>query len=194
MWKEIPNTDGLYFANKKGQIKSADRPRRTVSRSGEEGLYIRKGKILAQPLTSHGYPCVTIKLLDGTQKVMCVHKLIALTFIENPDNKPQINHIDGNKLNNAVSNLEWCTAQENIKHAYANKLNKGSHPMSGRIGKLHPRSKPVIVYDLNGNYISEYESASLAAQALGIPLSPHIYGCLHGERKHSHGYIWKYKP
>lgn len=80
-----------------------------------------------------GYHWVGLK---GSNKKMCkVHRLVAQTFIDNPNNLPVVNHIDGNKLNNHVSNLEWCTHQDNTKHAHANGLVSVKH------GEAHPNSK-----------------------------------------------------
>jgi len=185
MWKEIPNTDGLYFANEDGEIKSAPR----MSRVKNNHQYLRGGKILKQSINSHGYPCVTIKYLDGSQRVVAVHRLVACTFIPNPENKPQINHIDGVKTNNCVSNLEWCTARENLMHAFSSGLNKGGKPWLGKSGKLHPNSICVRAFDDNGNFVAEYESISLASKATGIGDS-HISQCVNGKRKHAGGLVW----
>ncbi len=193
MWKEIPNTDGLYFASEEGQIKSAPRMRR-INIRGKKSEYLRNGKILKQAINSHGYPCVTIKFLNGTQKVVTVHRLIAMTFIPNVKGKPQVNHIDGDKRNNNVSNLEWCTASENLKHAFNTGLNKGRSPWRGKYGKQHFNSMPVIMCDKDGNEIKEFESMSLAASALGKPNgSGHISDCAHGKRNVAFGYKWKLK-
>ena len=193
MWKPIPGTNDLYFANENGEIMSSPRKRAFVSHKTIEGEYLRKGKILKQPLNKNGYPCVTIKLLDGSQKFITVHKLIATTFIPNPENKPQINHIDGNKLNNAVSNLEWCTVQENIIHAYKMGLNKAGKAWLGKAGKDHPNSIPVVAYYPDGSVYKEYESACLAAKDMGLSSSAHISQCVHGKRKTTAGFIWKAK-
>jgi hypothetical protein len=192
MWKEIPDTDGLYFANEFGNIKSSSRSVKLVSHN-KASYYMRAGKILKQPLNSHGYPCVTIKYLNGTQKVVQVHRLIAKTFIPNPDNLPQINHIDGNKCNNNVQNLEWCSVRDNIRHAYKTGLNQGSKPWLGKVGKMHPNSIPVIALNLDGSLYKEYESISLAAKDVGMCSSSHISACLHGHRKSAGGFIWKFK-
>jgi hypothetical protein len=192
MWKEIPDTDGLYFANENGQIKSSDRWRNTKNQYSKS-KYIRHGKILKPVLNSHGYYCVTIKYLNGSQKVMTVHRLIAKTFLPNPDNKPQINHIDGIKTNNCVSNLEWCTASENIHHAFSTGLNKGGKPWLNKFGKLHPNSIPVQAYDKNNNLVAEFESMNIAAKNLNMKSSSHISSCINGKRKTAGGYFWKIK-
>ena len=191
MWKEIPDTDGLYFANPEGQIKSSDRVC-PLYLNNRISSYVRKGRVLKQTLNSRGYPCVTIKYRDGSQKVWQSHQLIALTFIPNPENKPQINHIDGVKTNNNVSNLEWCTASENLKHAFALGLNKGGRPWLGKEGRLHPNSKPVQAFDINGNLVAEFESIRLASKSLGVSDS-HISSCVNGHRKSAGGYVWKAK-
>lgn len=190
MWKVIPDTDGLYFANEDGEIKSKDRRIRYKNGAGAEGYCIRKGKTLKPAPNTYGYPCITVKYLDGHQKTVPVHILVARAFIPNPENKPQINHKDGNKKNNCISNLEWVTNSENIKHAYALKLNPGSSPWKGKRGKLHPNSKPVVMCDKEGNVIKRFESIMLAAEDVGISFS-HIAACVRGERKTCGGYIWK---
>lgn len=193
MWKIIPNTDELYYANEEGEIMSSSRECIHMSHGEQTGYYLRKGKILKQTINSKGYSCVTIKYLDGSQKVITVHQLIAKTFIPNPDNKPQINHIDGNKQNNNINNLEWCTAKENIIHAYKTGLNKGSKPWKGKCGKDHNRSIPVIAYNLDGSFYKEYENQTFAAKDLNMSSSSHISSCLKGKRKTAGGFIWKQK-
>lgn len=191
IWKEIPNTNGLYFASTYGQIKSGDRLR-YYKAFHKPGYYMRKGKILKTPLNSHGYPCVTLKFLDGTQKVVTVHRLIALTFLKQPNEESnQVNHIDGNKTNNRVDNLEWCTVQENILHAYAMGLNKGSKPMLGKTSNMNPRAKSIYMCDMQGNILKKYLCITDAAKELKVS-SSHISSCAKGKRKSCAGYKWIY--
>lgn len=191
MWKEIPNCDGLYLANEKGQIKSKDRPRRHFSIKEDNCFYNRKGIILKPVLDISGYYRVTITFKNRKQKVFPVHRLIAQTFIPNPENKPQVNHKDGNKTNNNVENLEWVTVQENIVHAFENGLNKGSKPWLGKTGAEHNKSKAIIRCDINGNELEEFPSVTEASKHYGR-LS-HISACARGERKTCGGFRWKYK-
>ena len=92
------------------------------------------GKKLTTTLNHSGYPYVHMRMLDGKLKKHYVHRVIAYKFHENPENKPQINHIDGDKLNNHASNLEWATQSENIRHAHDTGLKHG------RAGTKHHRS------------------------------------------------------
>lgn len=103
IWRVIPSLEGRYEASDHGDIRHVTnhKPRRA-----------RRNR--------YGYLQMNFSLNDGTgkTKTILVHKLIAETFIENPNNLPYINHIDGDKTNNHVDNLEWCTASENSRHAY----------------------------------------------------------------------------
>lgn len=190
MWKKIPNTD-FYYANMSGQIKSVDHRQYYISH-GRETSYIRKGKVLKQVIDSNGYYCVAITFKNKKQKVIQVHRLIAKTFIPNPENKPQVNHIDGNKLNNKVSNLEWCSVRDNLLHAYKTGLNKGSHHMAGKFNEKHPNSKPIYMCDKDGKILKEFPSLSEATRQTGF-LTTHISACARGKRKTCGGYRWIFK-
>ena len=154
--------------------------------------YIKKGRVLKQPTNSHGYLYVSIHK-DGKQRVIQSHELIAKTFLPNPENKPQVNHIDGNKKNNKVDNLEWVTPSENLLHAFRTGLNPGSRPWAGKTGKDHIRSIPVIMCSPSGEELREFENITFAAKYLGLKSGSHISQCLKGMRKYCGGYKWKYK-
>ena len=98
-WKPVPGYEGLYEVSDQGRVK------------GPKGLVKPK-------IGKNGYARTEL-WKKGERWRPSIHRLVAQTFIENSANKPQVNHLDGNKLNNAVSNLQWCTAQENMLHAVA---------------------------------------------------------------------------
>lgn len=112
------------------------------------------------------------------KKTFTLHRLVALTFLVNPENKEQVNHKDGNKLNNSVQNLEWCSNKENQIHKFQNGLGNN---YTRKIGQ----------YDLNDNLIKEYESIISASKEVNISPSS-IKGVLKNYRKTSAGFIWKY--
>ena len=113
VWKDIEGYEGLYQVSTCGNIKSLAKPRK----NGNGRSYIQKEKLLKQSFTSTGYKKVEL-YKDGKRKSFKVHRLVAIAFIPNPDNKPEVNHIDGNKINNNIDNLEWVTSSENSIHAY----------------------------------------------------------------------------
>ena len=112
IWKDIKGYEGMYQASNLGQIKS---------------LKLKKEKILKQCKNEHGYLVVNL-CKNGKWKTCRVHRLIADTFIPNPENKPCVNHINGQKDDNNIKNLEFCTYSENMFHAYKNNLNNAKTP------------------------------------------------------------------
>lgn len=127
--------------------------------------------------------------VNGKRKYIHVHRLVALTFIPNPLNKPQINHKDGNKLNNCVSNLEWVTASENHKHLYTVLGRKGIN--HNRFGKLSHTNKEIHQFTKEGELIQTYYSLKYAGEVTGID-STSICKAAKGVINTAGGYIWKY--
>lgn len=143
IWKDIPNYEGLYQASNLGSIKNS-----------------RTEKILKPRIDKNGY-FKHILYIKGVPKEFRTHRLIALTFIENPNNLPQVNHIDENKENNCVDNLEWIDAKGNSNHATRNRR--------VAIGvKKSSKKKPVNQYDLDGNFIKTWESLREIERELNI--------------------------
>ena len=123
----------------------------------------------------NGYKRVTIN-----KKTHTIHRLVAIAFIQNIDNKPCVNHIDGDKLNNHVNNLEWCTHSENLKHAISNNLLS-----------LNPVTKKVIQFDKSNNIINTFNSMKEASYKTNINRGS-ISAVCRGRYKTAGGYIWKY--
>lgn len=128
IWKDlkIKKYNILYTYKKLYKISNYGRIKSLGIYHGKTNNFFEKEHILKARINKFGY--ITYSLANyGKTNYISVHRAVAETFIPNPDNKPQVNHIDGNKLNNKVENLEWCTASENVKHAYREglKISKG---------------------------------------------------------------------
>lgn len=116
-WRDISGYEGIYQASTHGSIRSCPR---TVRQ--KNGVYkTLKGRTLSQCATNAGYMIVQL-YKNGCRRGMLVHRLVAMTFVRNPECKPYNNHIDGDKLNNCANNLEWVTQSENMRHAVDNGL------------------------------------------------------------------------
>ena len=119
VWKDIEGYEGLYQVSNFGNIKSLAR----IVHSEKRSDYKIKEKVLKQSDTTTGYKKVELHKDNKKRKSFKVHRLVAQAFIPNPENKREVNHIDGNKHNNNVNNLEWVTSSENKLHAFEMHLN-----------------------------------------------------------------------
>lgn len=113
-WKEIKGYEGMYEVSDQGNVRSMDRMLKN-----RWGMFLKKGQPLKPFLTGKFRNYMAVQL---SGKQFKVHRLVAEAFIPNPENKPEVNHKDGDTFNNEVSNLEWVTTQENITHAWENGL------------------------------------------------------------------------
>ena len=163
---EIRGYEGLYWINRDGVIKS-------------------KYKIKTPSINKDEYYIVGLSK-NGKRKSFYVHRLLAETFIPNPDNLPQVNHKDENKLNNSLDNLEWCTQSYNFYYGTRGERSSKTQRLTS------PLRKPILQYTLNGDFVKEYSSACEAARELDIHQS-NICKCCKGIYRQSNGYIWKYK-
>ena len=142
----------------------------------------KKSGILLKAYVRRLYKTVSLrKPGEKTSTTLHIHRLVAKAFIPNPHNFPQVNHIDGDKLNNNVENLEWCTCGMNIKHAYDTGLRE---PID------HPLKKSVLQIDKDNNVINRFPSMNDAERKTGIR---HINEVISGAkyRKTAGGYYWR---
>jgi hypothetical protein len=178
IWKSILGYEKLYEISNLGNVKSLN-----YNHTG-------KPKILALKHHKSGY--LTVMLCNnGVKKNKSVHVLVAEAFIENPNSYPCVNHIDGNKNNNNVSNLEWVTHSQNTQHAINTGLRLDSN-MRGKQGALNKLSKPVLQYSKDGTFVKKWLSISEAARFYNCSPST-ILNCCAGRIKSCKGYIWE-KP
>ena len=183
IWKDIPNYEGLYQVSNFGRIKKLNK-KMIVKQENRTFIYHSKERMLKPQKEKTGY--FNVVLYNATNKKhFKVHRLVAEAFIPNPENKPQVNHIDGNKQNNCVSNLEFCTNGENQIHAWGTGLQKRY------IGKENPKSKKVKQFDINNKYIKTWDCIREVERTLKIK-NYNITSCCKGKRKTAGGYIWRY--
>lgn len=156
-----------------------------VSRDGE----VRRKNSLKglSPRNRKGYLCVDL-YEDCNRVTRRVHRLVAEAFVPNPDNKPEVNHKDGNKLNNSADNLEWVTKKENCRHAWNNGL---VHPSYGMLGKKNPNSGrkgiPIRIVETGEEFTSSIE----CEKAINGN-NRHINDCLRGRQRTHRGYHFEY--
>ena len=149
---------------------------------GYEGLYAvtscgkiwsyKRKKFLRPFADTKGYLKVGL-YKDGERKWYYIHRLVCEAYIPNPEGLPQVNHKDENKTNNCLQNLEWCDAKYNMNYGTRTEKTK----------------KPILQYDLDGNFIRSWPSAT----DVGKEFRKNIVSCLTGRTKTAYGYIWKYK-
>ena len=175
-WRDVVGFEVLYEVSNLGRVKS------------HKG---RNDKILTPIKCGKGY-LQLILCADGKHKNVMIHRMVAKAFIPNPNEERTVNHKDGNKKNNCVDNLEWCSYSDNLKHAYANGLNHWN-PKKGR------KQTPVVKMDLHTHEIlGEYESIGDAFRSLeeygNKPVRcGSIARCCRGVYKSAHGYFWRFK-
>lgn len=138
-----------------------------------------------KPSLCHGYYSIVL-YRDGESKTYQIHRLVALTFIPNPDNLPAVNHKDEVKTNNMVGNLEWCSIKYN--NTYGTRNERIAETQLNR----KDRSKPVKQFTKDGVFIKEYPSTKEVERQTGY-INAHISSCCTGRYKQAYGYIWRYK-
>ena len=188
VWKDIEGYEGLYQVSNTGKVKSLNYKMKKI----EKELKLhgdRKGYL------------TTSLCVNGKMKTIKVHRAVAMAFIPNPDNKPEVNHKDGDKTNNCVSNLEWATPKENALHAFKTGLKSGSVEKGKWLAENYgtkvlkenslKRRKPIIATKLDDGEEIFFESAADAERRLGVA---HTYISLvcRGKKYSSKGYTFRY--
>lgn len=188
IWKDIPGYEGLYQVSNLGRVKSLNT---IINCKGANGIdtHLRKGRVLKQCLDSKGYYFVGLSK-NSIVKFKRIHKLMMDVFVPNVNKLPCINHKDGNKLNNTLDNLEWCTYSWNTKEAFRLGLNKSA--TKGKYGKDISYCKPIMQFSKDGTLIKEWASATEVKHELGYQ-DNNIRAVCRGVRKYAHGYVWKFK-
>lgn len=168
-WLPVPGFEALYEVSDAGRVRSVTRMIDTCGRDKKtwvKRLYI--GRVLGLCRT-HQYDRVSLK-----SKHYLVHRFVALAFIPNPNNYPHVNHIDGNKKNNAASNLEWCTHEMNMKHANENNLMNPKYPVHAHLdgyGFWFPSLQSTRRYGCNPSL---------------------VHSAINGRQKSHRGFSWEY--
>ena len=157
--KDIKGYEGLYAITSCGKVWS-----------------YRNKKFLTPGVNNTGYLYVNL-WKDNEKKNYLIHRLVADAYIPNTENLPEINHKDENKTNNCLQNLEWCDASYNTNYGTRNEKVSNS------------RKKPILQYDLGGNFIREWPSAT----DVGREVQSNICNCLKGKLKSAYGFKWVYK-
>lgn len=182
IWKPVVGYEGSYEVSNFARVRSLDRPKYKCPKR------IIKGKIRPQQLLSNGYWSIMLSK-EGLNKRVSVHRLVAMAFLPNPYNYATVNHINYDRKDSNVENLEWCSQSQNIKHATQRPGYRNS--MQGRTGKLSPHRKPIYQLDLDGNVIKLWDCAVDAAIELKMCYSS-LRSCAQGRQNTANNFKWKY--
>ncbi len=180
MIKDIPGYENYYSIDTEGNVYSKDRIITQINpKTNQLMTYLKKGRKLRPAIKGNGYYGVCL-MVNGIGKYIPIHRLLAITFIPNPDNLPCINHKDENKLNNNISNLEWCTEEYNYYYGTATARRR-----------INNKAKKVLQFRKNNTFVASYNTINEAERITGIK-HYNICSVCKGNRKYAGGYIWKY--
>lgn len=177
IWKDIFGYEGIYQVSSLGKVKSLSRKRLVNKKTNS--YHLMPERIMVIKVDKNGYNHITL-CKNGLLKTYWLHRIVLKTFVCNPQNLPQINHKNGNKSDNRVENLEWCTSKHNYHEAVKLGLRN-----NGKVRKKYKNSRSIAQID-NGKIVKTYESRVSALRAFGVK-TINV-----GSPKRSYGYHWKY--
>jgi hypothetical protein len=181
IWKTIDGHKGIFEYSSLGRIKSVGRWVHCI-RYNKPYSRFEPEKIL-KPKNDKGYLRIGL-CINGRRIFRPVHRLIAMAFIPNPQNKPTVNHKNGIKTDNRVENLEWATISENTQHSFDNGL------QLPRRGSDNIQSVPVAQFTMEGVWVRDWAGMGDIKRGLGLSQGS-ISNCIHGKTKSYSGYIWR---
>lgn len=188
-WKDIKGFEGLYQISNYGNIKSLGRKYEYIGKNQFEKTFkttrMHKEQLIKQIINAKGYYQVCLRK-KYKKKNFLVHRLIAEAFIPNPENKPTINHKDGNTLNNSLNNLEWATMKEQINHSINILNHKRIISDKCRIKQKEKHEKKVKRSD--GIIFNSIKEASNGNETFRKCINK----CVRGKCKTAGGYSWQY--
>ncbi len=177
IWKPVKGYENIYEVSNIGRVKSCER---IVIRSNGRKINFPE-KIMKPSINHKGYEVIDLRK-NGKRECGFVHRLVGKAFIENPDNKKQINHKNGVKRDNNVDNLEWVTNKENVIHAYKNNLNNNRNA-------IESRKRKVDQLTLENEFIKSYNSIE---EAIKVTKINNISAVCRGCRNKAGGFKWRY--
>lgn len=187
-WMDVEGTDGIYQVSNLGRVRSlAVCGRSKAKRSNEY-------RILSACQTP--YPHVGVKI-NGKRVTKKIHRLVAEAFLPNKDNLPEVNHIDGDKRNNRVDNLEWCSSSQNVLHSIYVLHPNQIAPMV--FYNKYTRPKPILQISKSGIVLNRFANGAEASKATGVcqrdilMVANHVQFKPGHERKTAGGYVWRFE-
>ncbi len=179
VWKDVIGYEGIYQISNLGRVMRLASSIRVVDQK-QNRVYVKpiSKKIIKQNKDNNGYWLVNL-----SARPVRVHRILAMAFLPKRSGANVVNHIDGNKSNNSLINLEWCTPKENSRHAINTGLFKVSFPK---------HNTPVEMLDEDTNVLECFNSIKDACRRFGFGYRGSITEVCNGKRKHCFGYKWRY--
>ena len=189
-WRPVVGWEDYYEVSNLGQVRSLDR----LCWNGQ-ARWLKKGKLIKPTLKTKVRDCpryLQVRLsVEGQQKTLSVHRLVAKAWVPNPENLPEVNHLDEDPFNNQATNLEWCTRSQNMRHGTAIQRITATRRKRG-FKEILARTKPIIQMDKAGNTIQVFPSTAEAARQLGL-YAANITKACRGQIKTTGKFTFKYQ-